>query len=100
MRTLSDRFEPLRRIARAVPYGMALGRWIRRMTSPELRTIDRLIRTKPSELFQPFTDTFEERYPSLFDALAVRLADLPSPRILSFGCSSGAEVRALRRRLP
>ena len=34
------------------------------------------------------------------DALAERLAGLPEPRILSFGCSSEVEVRALRSRLP
>lgn len=79
---------------------MALGRWARRMTDPELRTIGRLIRTRRGQLFQPYPDTLEDRYPALFDALAERLADLPSPRILSFGCSSGEEVRALRRRLP
>jgi SAM-dependent methyltransferase len=89
----------LRLIARAIPGAIALGRWARRMTDPELRTIDRLIRTRHGQLFQPFPDTAEERYPALFDALAERLADLPSPRILSFGCSSGEEVRALRRRL-
>lgn len=95
-----DRLELLRRAARAVPGGMALGRWLRRAIDPELRTIHRLVRTEQGRLFQPFPDTYEERYPELFDALAARLADRPAPRILSFGCSSGAEVRALRRRLP
>lgn len=79
---------------------MALGRWLRRMSDPELRIIHRLIRTKRGQLFQPFPDTLNDRYPALFDALAKRLADIPSPRILSFGCSSGEEVRALRLRLP
>jgi SAM-dependent methyltransferase len=44
----------------------------------------------------PFTA--EDRYPELFD-----LAARPSPdarRILSFGCSTGAELVALRRRFP
>ncbi len=100
MRQPGDRLEPLRRLARAVPGGMELGRWLRRVIDPELRTIQRLVRTEQSRLFQPFPDTCEERYPALFDALAAQLAGLPAPRILSFGCSSGAEVRALRRRLP
>lgn len=100
MSSTRDTLEPMRRLARALPGGMELGRWLRRLLNPELRTIYRLIRTERGQLFQPFPDTCEERYPALFDALAERLADLPSPRILSFGCSSGAEVRALRRRIP
>ncbi len=100
MSSTSDRLEPVRRLARALPGGMALGRRLRRLLNPELRTIYQLIRTERGRLFQPFPDTWEERYPTLFDALAERLADLPAPRILSFGCSSGAEVRALRSRLP
>ncbi len=100
MSRASPSLEPLRQIARAIPGGMALGRWLRRLIDPDLRAIHNLIRTEGERLFQPFPDTFEERYPALFDALAKRLADLPSPRILSFGCSSGAEVRSLRRRMP
>lgn len=90
----------LRRAARRVPGVMALGRLVRRMLDPHLREIHRLQQQDAARLLQPFPDTFEERYPQLFDALAQRLADVPQPRILSFGCSSGAEVRALRRRLP
>ncbi|MBD3730318.1 MAG: class I SAM-dependent methyltransferase [Sphingomonadales bacterium] len=52
------------------------------------------------DLLQPSPHTWEERYPALFDALAERLAHFPQPRLLSFGCSTGEEVRALRRRLP
>lgn len=90
----------LRRAVRRVPGALALGRLVRRTLDPDLREIHRLQQQDAARLLQPFPDTFEERYPQLFDALALRLADLPQPRILSFGCSSGAEVRALRRRLP
>lgn len=90
----------VRRIAQGVPGAMALGRALRRMVDPGLREIHRLQRQDAARVLQPFPDTFEERYPQLFDALAERLADVPKPRILSFGCSSGAEVRSLRRRLP
>lgn len=95
-----DRLEPLRAAARLVPGGMALGRWLRRVVDGDLREIDRLRRAEAGRLFQPFPDTYEDRYPALFDALAERLAHLEAPRLLSFGCSSGAEVRAMRRRLP
>jgi SAM-dependent methyltransferase len=44
----------------------------------------------------PFTR--EDRYPELFD-LAASLAPAAT-RILSFGCSTGAELVALRRRFP
>jgi hypothetical protein len=79
---------------------MAAGRWLHRRLDPELRTIERLRRDCPASLFQPFPETSEERYPELFDALAERLAPIAAPRILSFGCASGAEVRAMRRRIP
>jgi trans-aconitate methyltransferase len=95
-----DRLEPLRRLARLMPGGMALGRRLRRMANPDLREIARLQAEEADSLLQPFPDTSEERYPELFDALADRLVALPAPRILSFGCSSGAEVRALKRRMP
>ena len=95
-----DRLEPLRRIARLVPGGMALGQRLRRWTDPDLREVARLQTDLAGQVLQPFPDTYEERYPELFDALAAHLAALPAPQILSFGCSSGAEVRALQRRLP
>jgi SAM-dependent methyltransferase len=50
------------------------------------------------EVQQTSSDTSEERYPELFD-LAARLAPGAS-RILSFGCSTGEELSALRRRFP
>lgn len=76
------------------------GRWLHRQLSPDLRAIEWLKHTHPGLLLQPFGTTSEDRYPQLFDALAERLAHLPSPRILSFGCSTGEEVRALRARIP
>jgi Methyltransferase domain len=95
-----DRLEPLRRIARRIPGGMALGRRLHRALDPELRAMFRLRRTRADAVFQPVAYTRDERYPALFDAVAVRLAAIPAPRILCFGCASGAEVRALRVRLP
>ena len=57
MSSTHDRLEPVRRLARALPGGMALGRWLRRLFNPELRTIHQLIRTERGRLFQPFPDT-------------------------------------------
>lgn len=97
---MADRLDPLRILARRIPFGMAAGRWLHRLVDPELRDRDRLMRKHKEVLLQPFTDTAEDRYPALFDALTERLAHLPAPRILSFGCANGAELRALKRRIP
>jgi SAM-dependent methyltransferase len=90
----------LRRMLRALPGARMAAARIRALRDPDFGMVERLRRTAGGALFQPYTDTWDERYPELFDRLAVLLALLPAPRILSFGCSSGAEVRALRRRLP
>lgn len=95
-----DRLEPLRRLAAHVPGAMAAGRWLRRRLDPGLRTIARLRERHGDALFQPFPTTAEDRYPELFEAVAQRLAHLPRPRILSFGCADGSEVRSLRRVIP
>ncbi len=97
---LSDRLEPFRRIARHLPYAMALGRRLHVLLDPELRTVARLKRRQGQGVFQHWPHTEVDRYPQLFDALAERLSGIEAPRILSFGCSSGEEVRALRQRLP
>lgn len=70
------------------------------MLDPDLRTIERLRKRQADALFQPFPTTFEDRYPELFQALATRLSPVERPRVLSFGCADGAEVRSLRRWLP
>lgn len=50
------------------------------------------------DLHQSTPDTWEERYPQLFE-LAAKL-DPSAERILSFGCSTGEELVSLRRRFP
>lgn len=92
--------DALRRTLRRVPLAVPAVRALRRTFDPDQREVHRLRNASDVHVFQPFSDTFEERYPLLFDAIASELAGLEAPRILSFGCSSGAEVRALRRRLP
>jgi len=47
---------------------------------------------------QTSPDTFEDRYPELFDLAAQLRPD--AARILSFGCSTGAELVSLRARFP
>ena len=93
-------FDVWRRLARHVPGALAASRWLRRRIDPDLRAIERLRRSAPAALLQPFPDTFDDRYPELFAALADRLQGIERPRVLSFGCSDGTELRSLRRYLP
>lgn len=58
----------------------------------------RLIR--PHNLFQPFVDTYPDRYPEIFKFVRDQLGDSPDVRLLSFGCSTGEEVFSLRRYFP
>lgn len=90
----------LRELAKRLPGARQLVLLARRIADPEYREIHRLQVDERAHLFQPYPTTRADRYPQLFDALAEHLAHLPSPRLLSFGCSSGEEVRALRRRMP
>jgi len=50
--------------------------------------------------FQPYTHTLPDRYPWLFRFAAGAIADAPQTRLLSFGCSKGDEVLALRKYFP
>lgn len=54
---------------------------------------------RPDNLFQPYTTTTEDRYPEEFARIAAAL-DRPALAVLSFGCSSGAELLALGRAFP
>lgn len=92
--------ERLRSILRLVPGGMAVGRVALRWLDPERRAIHLLRKRRDIAVFQPFPTTGDNRYPDLFNMLALKLARMEQPRILSFGCASGAEVRALRARMP
>jgi spermidine synthase len=53
---------------------------------------------RSGEVHQTTSDTREDRYPALFDLAAALAPD--AKRILSFGCSTGAELVSLRRRFP
>ena len=50
--------------------------------------------------FQPYNYTLPDRYPWLFEFARAQLRDRPALRILSFGCSRGDEVFALRGYFP
>lgn len=50
--------------------------------------------------FQPYRHTLPNRYPWLFEFARTRLRDVPVPRLLSFGCSTGDELASLRSAFP
>jgi SAM-dependent methyltransferase len=50
--------------------------------------------------FQRYNHTLPDRYPWIFDFAAAALSGVVLPKLLSFGCSRGDEVFALRRRFP
>jgi SAM-dependent methyltransferase len=72
-------------------------RSILRRSSFEIR---RRFRRPVAGRFQPYAHTLPDRYPWLFDFAAATLDRVPTPRLLSFGCSRGDEVFSLRRRFP
>jgi hypothetical protein len=55
---------------------------------------------RPSNLLQPFNDTFDDRYPDIFRFVGKSLEGADAPVILSFGCSKGNEVFSVRRYVP
>ncbi|WP_156318357.1 class I SAM-dependent methyltransferase [Porphyrobacter sp. AAP60] len=78
---------------------LSAARSIYRLAHPKNRELAR-IRRSNLEQFQPFTTTKMNRYPMLFRIVSEQLADKVPQRILSFGCSSGEEVRSLRAYCP
>jgi 2-polyprenyl-3-methyl-5-hydroxy-6-metoxy-1,4-benzoquinol methylase len=50
--------------------------------------------------FQPYNHTLPDRYPWLFQFARTSLGDIQGMHILSFGCSRGEEVFALRKYFP
>jgi SAM-dependent methyltransferase len=81
----------------------AVGRWVRegrnalRVGCPKLRY--RFWRPVPGR-FQAYSHTVDNRYPWLFQFAATMLGGGQALRILSFGCSRGAEVFSLRDYFP
>jgi 2-polyprenyl-3-methyl-5-hydroxy-6-metoxy-1,4-benzoquinol methylase len=56
--------------------------------------------TRPKGVFQPNNDTADDRYPEIFRFVQSELGADSAVKILSFGCSTGAEVFSLRRYFP
>jgi len=91
--TVADPF--FERMKRSPPYRLA--RFLYRFTTDfEYRSAALIRFEKPPNLFQPYLDTWLDRYPLLFAFAQEKLGAHSEVRVLSFGCSTGEEVFSLR----
>lgn len=84
---------PTSRVREALTVAKALAKGGERREAAVARIV------RPGNLFQPYTTTGPDRYPEEFGVLREHLVT-GSPRILSFGCSSGDELLTLRDYFP
>ncbi|HZX31473.1 MAG TPA: class I SAM-dependent methyltransferase [Rhodocyclaceae bacterium] len=85
---------------RLIPGLVPLVRLCRLALLPGYRSEWRLARSRPDNLFQPFSTTAPDRYPRVFSFLRDRMPEGAPLRVLSYGCSTGEEVFTLRRYFP
>lgn len=76
-------------------------RWLWRVAANRVyRNVMWLYFIRPKGAFQPFNDTFDDRYPRIFAFVQTELGAASEVRLLSYGCSTGDEVFSLRRYFP
>lgn len=75
-------------------------RWLRWAFLPHYWAVRRAERQRAGQMLQPEATTGAGRYPEIIAYVARELAGLERPRLLSWGCSTGAELVALRKALP
>lgn len=80
----------------AVAYTTTLPEEAYERNRDEMRELDK----NSPEVGQYSHITGMNRYPRIFDSLQALLKGAAEPRVLSYGCSSGAEVRTVREHLP
>jgi SAM-dependent methyltransferase len=85
---------------RKLPFYGALSLVYKLLFDAKFRSAWRLQRRRPDNLFQPYGDTGRDRYPRVFRFVRDALGAERPLRLLSFGCSTGEEVFALRRYFP
>ncbi|MFZ2403622.1 MAG: class I SAM-dependent methyltransferase [Methylobacter sp.] len=83
-----------------VPGLVALVRLCRLLGNSGYRSVWRLKRNRPDNLFQPYPTTQHNRYPRIFAFVRERLSNVADLRLLSYGCSTGEEVFTLREYFP
>lgn len=89
-----------RMVLKRIPGARWLVRRLRGTLHPHYRAVRRAERERPGQLLQPEAATGVGRYPEIIAFVARELATLERPRVLSWGCSYGAELLALRAALP
>lgn len=89
-----------RKTVKRIPGASAAYRWLRHALHPHYRAVRAIERAHPGQLLQPEPTTGAGRYPEILAFLAAELGGLPAPRVLSWGCSTGVELLALRKALP
>jgi len=62
--------------------------------------VARQLRPRVQGRLQPYRYTLPNRYPWMFEFACSRLRDVSTPRLLSFGCSTGDELVSLRSAFP
>lgn len=90
----------LRKALKLIPGARWLVRRLRGAFHPHYRAVRRAERDRPEQLLQPEAATAAGRYPEIIAFVGRELAALERPRVLSWGCSTGAELLALRKALP
>lgn len=99
-RLLLAKIAPMKRTLKKVPGLVLMVRLCRLIVNQNYRSEWRLKRAKPDNLFQPYGYTKHNRWPRIFAFVRAQLSDSPTPRLLSFGCSTGEEVNTLRHYFP
>ena len=70
-----------------IPGLVPLVRLCKLIGNPQYRSEWRLKHNGARNLFQPYGNTFVDRYPRIFTFVKDQLANTTSPRLLSFGCT-------------
>ena len=92
--------EHWRSLLKRVPGVRPVVRWLRWAFLPHHWAVRRAERQRAGQMLQPESTTGARRYPKIIAYVARELAGLERPRVLSWGCSTGAELVALREALP
>ncbi len=85
---------------RKIPGAIRIVRFLRSHLAPRERTLRKIRSSFPGRLLQPSPFTKKDRYPEFFAFVADQLRGNQSPRLMSFGCSTGEEVFSLRDYFP
>ena len=89
-----------RRSLKLIPGARPLGRWLRSALHPHYRAARQAELSHPGQMLQPEATTGMGRYPEIIGFVAKEMENIERPRLLSWGCSTGAELLALQAAVP